>query len=99
MASQDFASAYLVLESGPDAFGELFNFFGLFEAGDRKNVGVVFLDLLFQTLRQFYELSGILDRFVVIGFQDLILLKLSVGEAHAGGFLRLVLATEWLLGA
>lgn len=47
-------------------------------------MAVVFFELGLEALGQLHKLTGILDRFLVIVPEDLVLLQLAVGQPHLG---------------
>ena len=64
-----------------DALGELLYLLGLLNRGDRQHLIVVLLKLGLQLLRDLQNLSHVVQRLLMIRFENLITLRFSVREA------------------
>jgi hypothetical protein len=77
-----------VPQASANFFDQLLNVFGLLERLEREDETIVLLDALPQILRHVNELRRILQVFCVLGLQNLVALRLAVGQAHVGTGIR-----------
>src|SRR5438105_2484505 len=70
----------LMMQARTNFLGKLLNFFRLLNGGEREHEAVVLFQVSLQLLGQVDERGGVLQRLLVFGFKDFILLRLTVGQ-------------------
>src|SRR5579871_1308786 len=76
------ASRLIVPQARTNFPGQLLNFVGLFERGNRKDVTIIFLQTLFEFLCQIRQPGSVLEIVLMFGLEDFIALQLPIGQAH-----------------
>src|ERR1041385_6083862 len=70
----------LMTQTAANALGQLFDVIGLFDGGHGDDVTVVLLQVEFQLLGEIRELGGVFHVLLIFGSEDLVFLRLAVGE-------------------
>ncbi len=66
--------------------GEFLDLLGLFQTVERKYVTIAVLQLFLKSLRKRDEVSGILQRTLIVGLEDFLVLGFAVGKLTVGFF-------------